>query len=86
MIGFILAAMGFGLMVGPPVGSIIFGAYGFAFVFYFFSIWIALMLIGQIVFIPSRFNSDKTAVSDDKDPKADVKEQSLLKGKGKKNT
>jgi MFS family permease len=44
-ISYIGASMGFGLMIGPPLGSFVFGRFGFAWVFYFFSIWIFIMMI-----------------------------------------
>ena len=37
--------MGVGLMLGPPLGSVIYGKFKFAAVFYFFSIWIFIMII-----------------------------------------
>lgn len=58
-ISYIGASMGFGLMVGPPLGSFIFGNLNFAMVFYFFSIWIFIMMVLQYVFIPSSYNKDR---------------------------
>ena len=58
-ISYIGASMGFGLMLGPPLGSFIFGKLSFAMVFYFFSIWIFVMMILQYVFIPSSYNKDR---------------------------
>jgi len=44
-ISYIGASTGFGLMIGPPLGSFIYGHLGFGAVFYFFSLWIGVMLI-----------------------------------------
>lgn len=95
-ISYIGASMGFGLMIGPPIGSVIYGNFGFAWVFYFFSIWIFLMFIGQIVFIPNSYNQDKKAISKTKAPQGgspkfgdseigDSKERPLFKKKGGKS-
>jgi MFS family permease len=43
-ISLIGASMGIGLFLGPPLGSLIYGRFGFACVFYFFSIWILMMI------------------------------------------
>ena len=58
-ISYIGASTGFGLMVGPPLGSFIYGHLGFGCVFYFFSLWIGVMLIIQYFFIPARYNFDE---------------------------
>lgn len=44
-ISYIGASMGVGLMLGPPLGSVIYAPIGFACVFYFFSIWIFIMIL-----------------------------------------
>ena len=51
--------MGLGLMLGPFIGSIIYGYLNFECVFYFFSIWIFIMILLQMAFIPSSFNYDR---------------------------
>jgi MFS family permease len=57
-ISLIGASMGFGLFLGPPLGSLIFGRFGFACVFYFFSGWIFIMILLQFFIIPNSFNFD----------------------------
>ena len=51
--------MGIGLMLGPPLGSVVYGHTNFACVFYFFSIWIFIMIFLQMAFIPSSYNYDR---------------------------
>jgi len=58
-ISYIGASMGLGLMLGPPLGSVIYGQLKFAAVFYFFSIWIFIMILLQMAFIPSSYNYDR---------------------------
>ena len=50
--------MGLGLFLGPPLGSLIYGHFGFSCVFYFFSVWILLMAVLQFFLIPASFNFD----------------------------
>lgn len=61
-LSYIGAFMGFGLMLGPPIGSFIYGSFGFDWVFYFFSIWIFFMLLLQMIFIPSKYNFEKKSI------------------------
>lgn len=75
-ISYIGASMGVGLMLGPPLGSFIYGKWNFASVFYFFSVWIFIMLIFQTLFIPSSYNYDRESTMK---PKAEtIKEQNKL--------
>jgi MFS family permease len=53
------AAAGFGLMLGPPIGSLLYGQFGYAWAFYFFSILLGYNLISTILFVPGELNYDK---------------------------
>lgn len=46
-------------MLGPPLGSVVYGQTNFACVFYFFSIWIFIMIFLQMAFIPNSYNYDR---------------------------
>jgi len=50
------AATGFGLMIGPPIGSFMYGFFGYAWAFYVFSIIILLVIVLQVALIPSKLN------------------------------
>ena len=54
--GFLEAAAGLGLMIGPPLGSIIYGHLGYAWAFYFFTILLAYNLVCLIVLMPASLN------------------------------
>jgi MFS family permease len=51
-ISYIEAATGFGLMVGPPLGSIIYGYLDFQWTFYVFAILVLINLVLCLLFIP----------------------------------
>lgn len=55
-IGILEAATGFGLMIGPPIGSFMYGFFQYAWAFYIFSIIIFIVIILQVVLIPSKLN------------------------------
>ena len=63
-LGYVKAATGLGLMMGPAVGSVIYGFKGYAPTFYFFSIFIFLSMILQGCFIPYKLNKPKDEVLD----------------------
>lgn len=44
-IGILEAATGFGLMIGPPIGSFMYGFFGYAWAFYVFSIIIFIVIV-----------------------------------------
>ena len=58
MIGYIEAATGLGLVVGPIVGSVVNSQLGFAGAFYFSGLLIALFVVTSIYFV-----GNKTRVS-----------------------
>jgi len=51
------AAGGLGLMIGPPMGGLLFGIFNYAWTFYFFSLLIAANLAVQIYYLPSCLNN-----------------------------
>lgn len=55
-LGYVKASTGLGLMLGPSVGSFVYGYFGYAVTFYFFSLFIFIALILQIVLIPNAVN------------------------------
>lgn len=52
-IGYVEAATGFGLMVGPPIGSFMYGWLHYSWAFYIFSIVIGIILILQVCLVPN---------------------------------
>ena len=59
------SATGLGLMAGPSLGSLIYGQYGYAVTFYFFSIFIFLAIILQLLLIPNSQNKPKDEEMED---------------------
>lgn len=55
-IAIIEAATGLGLILGPPIGSAIYGHAGFAWAFFAFSILLALNFVSCFLFIPWKIN------------------------------
>ena len=55
-IAYIEAASGLGLIIGPPMGSAIYGVLGYGWAFYSFSILAALNLMQVCYFIPNKIN------------------------------
>ena len=51
MIGYIEAATGLGLVVGPIVGSVVNSQLGFAGAFYFSGLLVALFVVASIYFV-----------------------------------
>lgn len=43
-------------MVGPPIGSFMYGFFGYAWAFYVFSIIIFIVIVLQVYLIPSKLN------------------------------
>ena len=52
------AAAGFGLMVGPPIGSLVYGYFGFSWAFWVFSIMFIINLFMLLPFLPDGLNYD----------------------------
>lgn len=50
--------MGFGLIIGPPVGSLLYGKYGYDWAFYFIAILMSFNVVLCIFIIPSKLNRD----------------------------
>ena len=46
-------------MIGPPIGSVMFGLWGYAWAFYVFSVVIGIIIICQLIYIPNILNFDK---------------------------
>ena len=44
-IGYLEAATGFGLMIGPPIGSFMYGFFGYCWAFYSFSVIILIIIV-----------------------------------------
>lgn len=44
-------------MVGPPIGSFMYGFWGYAWAFYVFSVIIFIVLVLQVFLIPSKLNA-----------------------------
>jgi MFS family permease len=61
-IGYLEAAAGLGLMVGPPLGSIIYGQLGYAWAFYFFTILLAYNLVCLVILMPNSLNKEDDEV------------------------
>lgn len=57
-IGFMEAAGGLGLMIGPAFGSFLYSYLNYAWTFYFLSIAIGINLIVLIIFIPQKLNNN----------------------------
>jgi MFS family permease len=51
------AAGGLGLMIGPSIGSFLYGYLNYAWTFYFFSILIGINLILLVIYIPNKLNN-----------------------------
>ena len=58
-IGYIEASIGVGLLVGPPLGSIVYGFAGYAWTFYTFAILIAISTVFSSLFLPNALNKNK---------------------------
>ena len=58
-LGYIKASTGLGLMLGPSLGSLIYGFFGYAITFYFFSVFIFLAIVLQTILIPNSVNKPK---------------------------
>ena len=54
------AAIGFGLVIGPPLGSLMYGALGYQWTFYFSSILLTCSMINSQIFLPNKLNSTKS--------------------------
>ena len=54
--GLMEAACGLGLILGPPIGSLMYGYFGFQGAFYVFSIVILINLIVCIFLLPNKLN------------------------------
>lgn len=55
-IGYLESAVGLGLMAGPPIASLVYGRFGYALAFYFFSAMIAINQICMQIFLPASLN------------------------------
>ena len=55
-LGYCESAIGFGLLIGPVIGSFVYGQFGFSGTFYFFSLLMAMMFMFSLAFLPSRLN------------------------------
>ena len=56
-IGYMEAAGGLGLMVGPPIGSFLYGYLNYAWTFYSLSITIFINLFVLVIFLPNELNN-----------------------------
>jgi MFS family permease len=54
--GLVEASLGFGLIIGPPVGSFLYGKFGYAWAFYAVSILMFFNIILCIILIPNKLN------------------------------
>ena len=52
-------SFGFGMILGPPLGSLIYGLSNYATTFYFFAALIFISMILCYVFIPNRLNKNE---------------------------
>jgi MFS family permease len=57
-IGYLEASEGMGLMIGPALGSVMYGVLGYDWAFYAFSIMIVMTFFVQLIFLPSSLNSE----------------------------
>ena len=55
-IGYLEASEGMGLMMGPALGSVVYGAFGYEWAFYSFSIMIVMTFVVQMIFLPNHLN------------------------------
>jgi MFS family permease len=58
-IGYSESAIGIGLMLGPGLGSFVFGFFGYAWAFYAFSVLLGLNLLIMMFYLPKQLNYDK---------------------------
>lgn len=75
------AAFGFGCIIGPSIGSMVFGAVGYEWTMYYFAIQTLLFMLLQCYFLPGSLNH----VADEEDDSAvhqgpSEEEQKLLEG------
>jgi MFS family permease len=54
--GLIEAAVGLGLVIGPPLGSVMYGSLGYAWAFYSTSIMVFCNILLCLKFVPSKLN------------------------------
>ena len=54
--GLVEASIGFGLIIGPPMGSLLYGKFGYAWAFYSVSILMVFNVIFCSIMIPSKLN------------------------------
>jgi MFS family permease len=54
--GYIEAASGLGLVIGPPIGSMIYGRFGYQWAFYSTSIFVFINVIICMFFVPNKLN------------------------------
>ena len=59
--GMIEAALGFGLVIGPPVGSFLYGYFGYAWTFYSISVLMGINIILCLFLLPNKLNKNRTA-------------------------
>ena len=55
------AAAGFGLMTGPPIGSIAYSQLGYSWAFWIFAVLFGYNLIILLVYMPQKLNGDGVA-------------------------
>ena len=59
-------SFGFGMILGPPLGSLIYGFSDYATTFYFFAALVFISMILCNVFIPNSFNKNEEENNDSK--------------------
>ena len=63
-LSYLEASSAMGMILGPPLGSIVFGLFGYQWSFYVFSILLFVNLINCICFIPSKLNIKNEDIED----------------------
>lgn len=88
VIGRVEAAVGVGLITGPPIASFIYGYFGFSSVFCVFAFWLFLAMAQHMWIVPNSVNhvGDEKHESEKADKEAEANDQvkeeeaELLKG------
>lgn len=77
------AAFGFGCIIGPSIGSLVYGAVGYEWTMYYFGIQTFLSMLVQWYFLPNSLNLDEEEGNEENKDKTSDQELELLTGYNK---
>ena len=75
-LSYVKASGGLGLMLGPSIGSTIYGWLGFARTFYFFSCLLALSLVITVLFVNEPKKVDRSSIIGEINNRESIRETS----------